>query len=134
MQSKTVIGHSATDKAILYGALPLAGVVLGFFVPRIADWAAGLRWFPWQRILEVLATWNSWWVGGVCMAIGLLGGLLLGATALDGTLKVTIGNESVEFRKNEKVVTVPRTKVTAAFLDGKEIVLLDATTRELVRE
>ncbi|TDD59216.1 hypothetical protein E1263_15675 [Kribbella antibiotica] len=134
MQSKTVIGHSVTDKAILYGALPLAGVVLGFFIPRIADWATGLRWFPWQRLLEVLATWNSWWVGGVCMLIGLLGGLLLGAMALDDTLKVTITNESVEFLKNEKTVAVPRNKVVTAFLDGKEIVLLDATTRELARE
>ncbi len=132
--AKTVIGHSLTDKVLLYGALPLAGVVLGFFLPRIADWLAGLRWVPRQRMFEVLATWDALWVGLGGMAVGLLGGLLLGAIALADTLKVTITDESVEFLKNEKTVTVPRHKVATAFLDGKEIVLLDSTTRELARE
>ncbi|GAA1704917.1 hypothetical protein GCM10009745_60550 [Kribbella yunnanensis] len=131
---KTVIGHSLADKLILYGGLPLVGVVLGFFLPRIADWAVGLRWVPWRRLLEVLATWDALWVGVGGMVAGLLGGLLLGAMALADTLKVTITNESVEFLKNDKTVTVPRNKVTTAFLDGKEIVLLDSTTRELARE
>ncbi|MFF1817159.1 hypothetical protein ACFVWG_07670 [Kribbella sp. NPDC058245] len=134
MQSKTVIGHSVTDKVVLYGGLPLAGAVLGFFLPRIADWASRQKWVPFQGPLELVARWDGWWVVVVCIVVGLLGGLLLAAMALDDTLKVTITNDSVEFLKNEKTVTVPRTKVAAAFLDGKEIVLLDATTRELARE
>jgi len=134
MQSKTVIGHSATDKVVLFGGLPLVGGLLGYFLPRIADWAVGLRWFPWQRFLEVLASWDAWWVVLICVAVGVLGGILLAAIALDDTLKVTISNDSVAFLKNEKTVTVPRAKVAAAFLDGKEIVLLDASTQELARE
>jgi hypothetical protein len=134
MQSKTVIGRSVADKVVLFGGLPLAGAVLGFFLPRIADWAARRRWVPFQGPLRLIAGWDAWWVVVICIAVGLLGGLLLAAVALDDTLKVTITTESVEFLKNEKTVTVPRTKVTTAFLDGKEIVLLDATTRELARE
>ncbi|MFI5736220.1 hypothetical protein ACIA49_39260 [Kribbella sp. NPDC051587] len=134
MQSKTVIGHSVTDKVVLYGGLPLAGAVLGFFLPRIADWASRQKWVPFQGPLELVARWDGWWVVVVCVAVGLLGGLLLAAMALDDTLKVTITNDSVEFLKNEKTVTVPRAKVATGFLDGKEIVLLDATTRELARE
>jgi hypothetical protein len=134
MQTKTVIGHSVTDKVVLYGGLPLAGAVLGFFLLRIADWASRQKWVPFQGPLELVARWDGWWVVVVCIVAGLLGGLLLAAIALDDTLKVTITNDSVEFLKNEKTVTVPRTKVATAFLDGKEIVLLDATTRELARE
>jgi hypothetical protein len=54
--------------------------------------------------------------------------------ALDDILKVTITHQSVEFGKNQKTVTVPREKVAVAFLDGKEIVLQDRSSRELARE
>src|SRR3954468_20515635 len=131
---KTVIGHSRTDKAVLFGGLPLLGLALGYFLPRIADWAARHKWVPFQGPLELIAGWAGWWVVVVCLVLGPVGGALLAAIALDDTLKVTITNESVEFLKNEKTVTVPRHKIATAFLDGKEIVLLDATTRELARE
>ena len=47
-----MIGHSAADKTLLFGGLPLAGLVLGFFLPRIADWAAGQQWVPFQGPLS----------------------------------------------------------------------------------
>ncbi|WP_350279038.1 hypothetical protein [Kribbella sp. HUAS MG21] len=131
---RTVIGHSAADKVLLYGGLPLAGLVLGFFLPRIADWAAAQRWVPFQGPLRLISGWDSWWVmlGGV--VVGVAGGVLLAAMALEDTLKVTITNQSVEFLKNQKTLTVPREKISVAFLDGKEIVLQDPTSRELARE
>ena len=46
--ASTVIGHSTGDKVLLFGGLPLVGLVLGFFLPRIADWAAGHSWVPFQ--------------------------------------------------------------------------------------
>lgn len=131
---RTVIGHSAGDKVLLFGGLPLIGLVLGFFLPRIADWAAGRQWVPFQGPLRLISQWNGWWVVAICVALGLVGGVVLAAMALDDTLKVTITNQSVDFLKNQKTVSVPRAKVSVAFLDGKEIVLQDATSRELARE
>jgi hypothetical protein len=131
---RTVIGHSAADKAVLFGGLPLVGVALGFFLPRFADWAHGRDWIPFQDPLKLIAAWDSWWVVVICAAAGLVAGVLLAGMALDDTLKVTINNHCVEFLKNQQTVTVPRTKVAVAFLDGKEIVLQDASSRELVRE
>jgi hypothetical protein len=131
---RTVIGHSAADKTLLFGGLPLAGLVLGFFLPRIADWADGREWVPFQGPLGLIAAWDSWWVVVICVAVGLVAGVLLAGIALDDTLKVTITDQSVEFLKNQKTVTVPRVKVAVAFLDGKEIVLQDAASRELARE
>ncbi|NIK54573.1 hypothetical protein [Kribbella shirazensis] len=131
---QTVIGPSTADKVLLYGGLPLTGLVLGFFLPRIADWAAGQRWVPFQGPLRLISGWDSWWVVVIAVAVGLAGGVLLAAMALDDTLKVTITNRSVEFLKNQKTLTVPREKISVAFLDGKEIVLQDATSRELARE
>jgi hypothetical protein len=131
---RTVIGHSAGDKVLLFGGLPLVGLVLGFFLPRIADWAAGRQWVPLQGPLRLISEWNGWWVVVICVALGLVGGVVLAGMALDDTLKVTITSHSVDFLKNQKTVTVPRAKVSVVFLDGKEIVLQDATSRELARE
>ncbi|MER7251764.1 hypothetical protein [Kribbella sp. NPDC000426] len=131
---RTVIGHSTGDKVVLFGGLPLLGLVLGFFLPRIADWAAGRPWVPFQGVLKMIAGWDGWWVVVICLVVGLIAGALLAAVALDDILKVTITHRSVEFLKNQKTVTVPREKVAVAFLDGKEIVLQDSSSRELARE
>ncbi|MGW7682357.1 YqeB family protein [Kribbella sp. NPDC054772] len=131
---RTVIGHSTGDKVMLFGGLPLVGLVLGFFLPRIANWAADRQWVPFQGPLKLIAAWDSWWVVVICVLVGLVAGVVLAGMALDDTLKVTITDRSVEFSKNQKTVTVPREKVAVAFLDEKEIVLQDATSRELARE
>ncbi|TCO33141.1 hypothetical protein EV652_103140 [Kribbella steppae] len=133
-QNRSVIGHSTTDKVVLFGGLPLLGLVLGYFLPRIADWASTLGWVPFQGPLKLIAGWDEWWVSVICIVIGLLAGVLLAAMALEDTLKVTVTRQSVEFLKNQKTVTVPREKVAVAFLDGKEIVLQDSSSRELARE
>ncbi|MEV6411393.1 hypothetical protein [Kribbella sp. NPDC051718] len=132
--TKTVIGHSAADKLLLYGGLPLVGLVLGFFLPRIADWAADLEWVPFQGPLELISRWDGWWVVAICLALGLIGGVLLAAMALEDTLKTTVGTTEVEFLKNQRTTRVPREKVALAFLDGKEIVLQDSRSAELARE
>jgi hypothetical protein len=131
---RTVIGHSTAGKVVLFGGLPLIGLVIGFFLPRIADWAAAQKWVPFQGPLELIAGWDGWWVAASCIALGLLAGVVLAGLALDDTLKVTVTDRSVEFRKNQRTVTVPRERVRVAFLDAKEIVLQDATSRELARE
>ena len=132
--TKTVIGHSTVDKLVLYGGLPLLGLALGFFLPRIADWAAKQKWVPFQGPLELISKWDGWWVVAICIALGIVAGVLLAAMALEDTLKTTISTTEVEFLKHQKTTRVPREKVALAFLDGKEIVLQDSRSAELARE
>jgi hypothetical protein len=115
---KTTIGHSTADKLVLYGGLPLLGLVLGFFLPRIADWAVKQSWVPMQGPLELIAKWDAWWVVAICTVIGAGAGVVLAAIALEDTLKVTITNSDVEFLKNQKTTRVLRNQVAVAFLEG----------------
>jgi hypothetical protein len=131
---QTTIGHSATDKVILYGGLPLAGLALGYFLPRIADWAVKQTWVPMQGPLELIAKWDGWWVVAICTVLGVVAGVFLAAVAFDETLKVTVSNTEVEFLKNSKTTHVLRSQVALAFLDGKDIVLQDSRSAELARE
>jgi hypothetical protein len=132
--TRTVIGHSAADKLLLYGGLPLLGLVLGFFLPWIAEWSTRQKWVPFQGPLAIIAKWDSWWVVAICLALGLVAGVVLAAMALEDTLKTTVSNTEVEFLKNQRTTRVPRDKVALAFLDGKEIVLQDSRSAELARE
>jgi hypothetical protein len=108
--------------------------VLGFFLPWIANWAAEQKWVPFQGPLKIIAQWDSWWVVAICLALGLVAGVVLAALALEDTLRTTISTTEVEFLKNQRTTRVPREKVVLAFLDGKEIVLQDNRSAELARE
>jgi hypothetical protein len=133
-RTQTVIGHSVGDKVVLFGGLPLVGLALGFFLPRIADWAVDQPWVPFQGPFELISRWDGWWVVAICTLVGVIAGALLAGMALEDTLKVTITDEGVEFLKQQKTTRVLRNQVAVAFLDGKEIVLQDAGSRELARE
>ncbi|WP_432944998.1 YqeB family protein [Kribbella sp. CA-253562] len=132
--ARTVVGHSATDKVLLYGGLPLVGGLLGYFLPRIADWAVDQRWVPWKWLFELVSDWDMWWAKVILVAAGLVAGLLLGAIAMDDSLRITVTNHDVELLKNEKTTVVARDEVAAVFLDGKELVIQDRDSAELVRE
>nr|WP_238163912.1 hypothetical protein [Kribbella pittospori] len=82
---RTVIGHSTTDKVVLFGGLPLIGLVLGFFLPRIADWAARQHWVPFQGPLKLISGWDGWWVIAICIVLGLVAGVILAGMALEDT-------------------------------------------------
>ncbi|MEV6283042.1 hypothetical protein [Kribbella sp. NPDC051770] len=132
--TRTVVGHSAADKALLYGGLPLLGGALGYFLPQIADWAAGLRWVPWKGLFELVAGWDAWWAQLIMVAVGLVGGFFLGAIAMDDSLRITVTNSDVELLRNEKTTLIPRERIAAVFLDGKELVIQDRESAELARE
>ena len=124
---RTVIGHSAADKLLLFGGLPLIGLVIGFFLPRIADWAVRQKWVPFEGVFRLITTWDGWWVAAICIALGLAAGVVLAGMALDDTLKVTVTGQSVEFLKHQKTVTVPRSEVRSQrpTLGGRSIKLAD---------
>lgn len=132
-ERQTVIGHSKLDKLVLYGGLPVVGLVLGYFLPRIADWAMTIDWLP-KGPLRFVSEWDAWWVTLILMLAGLIAGVLLAAVALEDTLKVTVTDADVQLLKNTKTQTVRRNDVALAFLDGKELVLQDARGGELARE
>lgn len=77
-ERQTVIGHSKLDKLVLYGGFPVVGLALGFFLPRIADWAMTIDWLP-KGPLRFVSEWDAWWVTLTLMLAGLIAGVLLAA-------------------------------------------------------
>jgi cysteinyl-tRNA synthetase len=65
---------------------------------------------------------------------GVVAGILLASAALEDTLKVSVTDTEVQFQKNKRTRRVPREQIRVAFLDGNDIVLQAADSRELARE
>lgn len=129
----TVLWFSRGDRMVLIVGGILVGALLGFAVPFVASWGASLTWIPFQGPLELIASWSQWWVRYVCIGVGILLGLVLVAAAFYDTARVAVSETQVHITEKGETVTVTRSQVATAFVDGKELVLLDAASRQLVR-
>ncbi|MGF0309344.1 YqeB family protein [Rhodococcus sp. IEGM1428] len=128
-----VLWFSRGDRILLIAGAMLMGGLLGFAVPYVAEWGASLTWIPFQGPLELIASWSQWWVRYVCIAVGVLLGLALVAAAFYDTARVAVSEAHVRITEKGETATVSRSQVGTVFVDGKELVLLDAASRQLVR-
>lgn len=129
----TVLWFSRGDRMVLIVGGILVGGLLGFAVPFVASWGASLTWIPFQGPLELIASWSQWWVRYVCIGVGILLGLALVAAAFYDTARVAVSEVQVRITEKGETVTVSRPQVGTVFVDGKELVLLDGASRQLVR-
>jgi hypothetical protein len=131
---RTVLGLPLADRLLLAVGAPALGMVLGFFLPRLARWAATLPWAPLQGPLKLVASFDKRWVDVVAVGAGLVLGLGFAAAAFAESTKLTLTDTGVELRRNDKTRNVARAAVDAVFVDGKDLVVLDRESRQLVRE
>jgi hypothetical protein len=131
---RTVLGLPLVDRLVLGAGAPALGLVLGFFLPRLARWAATLPWVPLQGPLKLIASFDQRWVDIVCIGAGLVLGLGFAAAGFADSTKLTLTDTDVELRRNDTTRNVARAAVDAVFVDGKDLVVLDRESRQLLRE
>lgn len=125
----TVVGLTRADRAWLLLGGPALGALLGLALPPVGRWVAQLRWAPLQGPLEVVGGVAAGWSALAGGLLGLGGGALLAALAL----KVTLGDAGIDVDWEGRAATLPRAEVAAGFLDGRELVILDHASRQLLR-
>ncbi|MEF7439528.1 DUF308 domain-containing protein [Paenibacillus lautus] len=128
------LGLSWADRMLVWAVPPLLGAVVGWFLPAIADWATGLAWVPFQGPLELIASIQGPWVVIVTAVVGLLAGTVLSHLAIKESLAVRLSDMEITLRIHEAERTFRREEVSAAFMDGKQLVLLGNEGEELYRE
>lgn len=121
-------------RGLYWVGFPLLGGGLGWLVKELAAWVAGMSWAPWQGLFKAIAsipepgaTWGA-------LGVGALAGLVLGFLAWQESLMVTIGADSVELKRGDKVREFAAPAVKGVFVDGDRLVLLGPAGRELARE
>ncbi|KQL52757.1 hypothetical protein AN964_03975 [Heyndrickxia shackletonii] len=131
---KTVIGFSATTGFVLYAGFGALGLLLGYFLPRIATWALKLPWVPFEGPLKLIHSFNGFWVDMIIALVGLIVGLVIASIAVKEILVVTISDEAVQLDKDGHKQTIGQKEIDIVFLDGKQLVILGKSGYELARE
>ncbi|RJO68329.1 hypothetical protein D5S18_33475 [Nocardia panacis] len=108
------------------------GVIVGFLVPVLGDWATNTVHIV-PGPLKVAMNLPPAWVVPVCSILGLIGGLLISDIARKESLKLDIAADHVELSQEGRERFVPRAEVAEVFREGKELVLIDRAGARLAR-
>jgi len=130
----TVLGLTLRDRLLFIIGAPALGLVLGFYLPRIADWATTLPWMPLEGPFRLIGSLDGFWAAVGFVVVGVALGLFAAFAVFSMTLKVTLTDTEIRLDKDDKTRTFARSDVGAVFVEGKRLVLLDRESRELARE
>ncbi|MEV0089248.1 hypothetical protein [Saccharopolyspora sp. NPDC050642] len=109
-----------------------AGFGLGFLVKPVVEWivdAVGDAPGP----LRLAAALPTVWAVPVLTLVGLLIGAWLASMAQKEALALTVNAACVGLRQDGADRHIPRDAIGSVFLDGKELVFLDAQTKQIAR-
>ncbi|WP_251091652.1 hypothetical protein [Streptomyces sp. Caat 7-52] len=129
----TVLGHPRSDQILVLVGMPLFGTALGLFLPFLAreiiDWPK----LPFRVPLEFLASAEATWQVMAFMGGGFVLGVMFAFVALSESLTVTLTDVRVEAGTDDWRQAINREDVSAVFLDGGQLVVLDHDSRQVVR-
>lgn len=113
-------------------AATAAGVALGFLAKPFTQWLVSMFDSAPGPLRAAAALPTAVAVPGLA-AIGVVVGLWISHEALKESLRLTVTAAHVLLSQNDAERHVSRDKIAEVFLDGKDLVLLDARTIELAR-
>ncbi|MBA0050225.1 hypothetical protein E0L36_04720 [Streptomyces sp. AJS327] len=129
------MGPTPADRAVLLLGVPLLGAVLGLVLPWVADWVAGLRWAPMQGPFELVASFgDGFGTRLACVGGGGVLGIGVGCVLLLMCMRLTVDGTTIQVEADGDTQRVDGTEVHVVFVDGGQLVLLDAESRQLLRE
>ncbi|MEU5953593.1 DUF883 C-terminal domain-containing protein [Streptomyces sp. NPDC047525] len=129
----TVLGYPRGDLLTVLIGMPVLGLLLGIGLPPLARWLSRSPVLPWRDGITFVGTLDKPWQAGVAAGVGLVAGLLLAVTEIEETLKLRLTDQELAAEQHNRTRTIGRERVSAVFLDGKELVVLDETSRQFTR-
>ncbi|MFB6849376.1 hypothetical protein ACFCXS_31595 [Streptomyces sp. NPDC056373] len=110
------------------------GAVAGALLPLLARLLLALPWAPLEGPAELLTSVSEPALTLGTVAVGVLGGLLLGFTAVHESLSVRVTDTHVTLTIRDSAREFTREEISVFFRDGKQLVLLRPDGLELARE
>lgn len=126
------LGPSTGDLISLLVLAPLVGMCAGLAVPWIAERVDGLPWVPFQGPLELVASMPRGWATAAGCVAGLALGVGLAIITLRDTVRVVVASDSIVFDGRGVTRQIARSDVSAAFLAGRRLVVVDGASREVL--
>ena len=132
---RTVLGYPVVDRLVLFVGVPALGVLLAAVLPPLARWLLGLSTgLLFRPLVRFLAAVDEPWEVAVALAVGLVSGLGVAFVAMAESATVTLTDDELRVEREDRTRTVAREDVDAVFLDGRNLVVLDRESRQLVRD
>lgn len=131
-ESSTTLRLSDTGLWTLAIGCGALGAGLSFLVKPLVNWIIGLIGDA-PGPLRLAAALPTAWAVPVLTVVGLLAGALLAAQAKKEALELTVDPVGVHLKQDGAERYLQRDQIDAVFQDGKDLVFLDATTRQLAR-
>ncbi|MFF8938766.1 hypothetical protein ACF08O_29415 [Streptomyces paradoxus] len=110
------------------------GAVAGALLPLLARLLLTLPWAPLEGPAELLTSVPEPALTLGTIAVGVLGGLLLGFTAVHESLSVRVSGTHVTLAVRDGSQEFTREEISVLFRDGKQLVLLGPDGMERARE
>ncbi|GAA1918937.1 hypothetical protein GCM10009837_50200 [Streptomyces durmitorensis] len=129
----TVLGYPRGDLLTVLIGMPILGLLLGIGLPPLARWLSRSPVLPWRDGITFVGTLDKPWQAGIAAGVGLVAGLLIAVTEIEETLKLKLTDQELAAEQHNRTRTIGRERVSAVFLDGKELVVLDETSRQFTR-
>lgn len=122
----TVVGYRRLERLLVVVGLPLAATTVGVLLPPLARLLLGLDTaLPFGVVLRVIGSVDRPAEVLVNTAIWLLVGIGAAWTAFGEEAQVVVGDDRVVVRARGVVRGLDRTEVGVAFVDGRDLVILD---------
>ncbi|MFJ5995674.1 hypothetical protein [Streptomyces sp. NPDC092370] len=112
----------------------VCGAVAGALLPLLARLLLALPWAPLEGPAELLTSVPEPALTLGTIAVGVLGGLLLGLSAAHESLSVRVCDTHVTLTIRDSSREFTREEISAFFRDGKQLVLLGPDGLERARE
>jgi hypothetical protein len=123
----TEVRQPASLPALLGLGVLALGLVLGWFAPALARGLVGLieaTPLPAPGVLRLVESLSPEWSLGVLGGIGLLGGAFIAFMTVGEAPALTVADDHLEHRQEEREVWIERSDVGAVFRDTRYLVLL----------
>ncbi|GGB54095.1 hypothetical protein F3157_14675 [Virgibacillus dakarensis] len=133
MKNTSTIGMGFLEKLIAV-LFPIVLGTIGWFLPKLLDFVKRISFFSDSKVIQLLDSFNPFWVSIILMFVGVVIGVLLSLTVYSEALKMSISDQEILINKDEKEKTIRKSEIKEIFMEDNEIVITGNKGQELLSE
>nr|WP_257347057.1 hypothetical protein [Pseudalkalibacillus decolorationis] len=87
-----------------------------------------------EKLILLIASFNSLWVSIVATVIGIIVGVLLTFIIFDESLEVAISYKNLHLKLRDKIDIIEKKDISAIYMENKQLIIFGQSSDELDRE
>lgn len=133
MKHTTTIGMGFLEKLITV-LFPIVLGMIGWFLPKLLELVKRIPIFSDLKVVELLLSFNPFWVSIIFMLVGGVIGVLLSLTVYSEALKMIVGNQEILINKDDKEKRIRKSEIKEIFMEANTVVITGNKGQVLLSE